>query len=217
MTNILEGKIFLKEIEKKSLECREKDEILVLKLCELSNAIYPIYNKIFGDGFLGETLKKDLKNSSLKVKKAVEKVPEETKYVSKMYSYNLKKYENLEKLKKDMDNGLINFMWMKRALEFIVVFLEKCYVTKSSSKLNICAQEAYEEVLKSYHGYITVNLVKLGIKLSPSRENLTKRLGFESNEEAKIVIQNFILITKPLINDISKIMEKYNCNFKDKV
>ncbi|CRG99369.1 glycolipid transfer protein, putative [Plasmodium relictum] len=217
MNNVLEGKLFMKEIEKKTLECREENEILVLKLCELSNAVYPIYNKIFGNGFLGDTLKKDLKNSSLRVQKAIEKVPEETKYVSKMYSYNLKKYESLDKLKKDMDNGIINFLWMKRALEFIIVFLEKCYVTKFSSKLSICAQEAYEEVLKSYHNYVTINLVKLGIKLSPSRENLTKKLGFESNEEAKLVIQKFILITKPLINDISKTIEKYNCNFEDKV
>ncbi|SBS85327.1 glycolipid transfer protein, putative [Plasmodium ovale] len=216
MNDMIANTAFITNIEKKSLDCREGNEIVVLKLCDLCNSIYPLYKKIFGRGLVADVLIKDLRNSSFKVQKAVEKFPEETKYVSLMYTYNLKKYESIEMLKKDLDNGITNFLWMKRAIEFMVVFLEKCYITKYSSTLNICAKEAYEEVLKNYHGYMTSHIVKLALKLSPTREKLTERLGFQSNEQAKVVLHKCLSITKPLISDISKTIEMNKCNFPDK-
>ncbi|GAW80222.1 glycolipid transfer protein [Plasmodium gonderi] len=211
------GILLIKNIEEKSLECREGNEILVLKLCDLCNCIYPIYKKIFGDGIIADMLIKDLKNSSSKVQKAVEKIPEESKYVSTMYSHNLKKYQNLQKLKSDKDNGIVNFLWMKRAIEFIVIFLEKCYVTNSTSKLNVCAMDTYDQVLKNYHGYATGKIVKLALKLSPSREVLTERLELGSDEQAKDHLQKCLSIIKLLISDISKTIEQNDCNFTDKV
>ncbi|KAI4839394.1 glycolipid transfer protein [Plasmodium brasilianum] len=217
MIEVVGGIAFIRDIEKKSLECREGNEIVVLKLCDLCNTIYPIYKKIFGDGFIADMLIKDLKNSSLKVQKAIENFPNETKYVSMMYSYNLKKYQSIHKLKRDLNNGIINFLWMKRTIEFIVIFLEKCYITNYSSKLSACAMDAYDEVLKSYHGYMTRNIVKLALKLSPSREVLTERLQLGSNEQTKLVLQKCLSIAKPLIDDISKIIERNNCNFAEKI
>ncbi|CAG9480501.1 glycolipid transfer protein, putative [Plasmodium vivax] len=217
MSDETSGISLIKNIEKKSLECREGNEIVVLKLCELCNCIHPIYKKIFGDGFIANLLIKDLKNSTSKVQKAVEKIPEEVKYVSTMYSHNLKKYPNLQKLKNDTDNGIVDFLWMKRTIEFIVIFLEKCYVTNCTSKLNVCARDAYDQVLKAYHGFATGKVVTLALKLSPSREALTERLQFESNEQAKAHLQGCLSIAKLLISDISKTIEQSGCNFEDKV
>ncbi|CDU17560.1 hypothetical protein YYC_02610 [Plasmodium yoelii 17X] len=217
MTDTMEENTIITNIHKKFLECREGDEIVVLKLCELCNTICPIYKKIFGDGFVADLLIKDLKNLTCKVQKAVERFPEETKYVSMLYTYNLNKYESIDKLKTDADNGIINFLWMKRTIEFIVVFLEKCYVTNYSSKLNICAMQAYDEVLKKYHGCITSNIVKLALKLSPSRDKLTERLGLGSNERAQMILHKYLLIAKSIVNDLSRTIELNNCNFMDKV
>ncbi|SPJ10232.1 glycolipid transfer protein, putative [Plasmodium sp. DRC-Itaito] len=217
MSSFSEGEIFIANIEKKSLECRENNEIVVLKICELCNIIYPIFNKIFGNGFLGDTLKKDLKNSSSQVQRAIEKFPEETKYVSMLYSYNINKYENMQKLKRDLDNGIISFLWMKRTLDFIITFLEKCYITYNETKLSICAQEAYNEVLKKYHGFITTKIVKLCLKLSPTKEILTKKLGFENHQQASTVLEKCLSITKPLVRDISVTIERFKCDFEEKI
>ncbi|VWU50780.1 glycolipid transfer protein, putative [Hepatocystis sp. ex Piliocolobus tephrosceles] len=217
MQSTEDGGAFMKIIKKKVLECIDGDNISVLKLCNLCEAIYPIYSNVFGKGFISNYLMKDLQTSSEKVLKAIEKVPEETKYVSMLYEYNIKKYESIEKLKKDLSNGIVSFLWMKRSIEFIVTFLEKCYITNYSSDVKSCATEAYNEVLKKYHGCITSKFVKLVLNLTPSREKLTKGLGLSSEEEAKRVIAQCIFVAKPMINDISKTIELHNCNFPDKI
>ncbi|CBZ50136.1 hypothetical protein NCLIV_006120 [Neospora caninum Liverpool] len=194
--------------------------ILCEPLADVATTIIPVYDTFFGAGMVANVLKKDLKNSSTKLKEAVEReraaepdVGPVT--VEMMISYEIKK-NGVAFLRKDANNGVKNLLWMKRALDFIVGFLENVIFKMKDKTAKECATEVYQCVLKPYHGFMVSNVVSLAFNLCPSREDLCKKLGFEDEASIEAHARELSEVCRPLLDDISDKLEKYGCNFPDK-
>ncbi|XP_065831360.1 glycolipid transfer protein-like isoform X2 [Oscarella lobularis] len=74
-------------------------------------------------------------------------------------------------------------LWLKRALQFIRVFLDE--VLKGEEDLNKCASKAYEASLKRFHGWLVRGIFSLAMKAVPYRKDFIKALlqGAEGGEE----------------------------------
>lgn len=65
-------------------------------------------------------------------------------------------------------------LWTKRALDFIMRFLDYGILKHTDQSLSHCASMAYNEVLKPYHGFMVSSIVTLAFKLAPTRKNFIR-------------------------------------------
>ncbi|GIX78755.1 glycolipid transfer protein [Caerostris darwini] len=121
--------------------------------------------------------------------------------------------------------GIDALLWLKRALEFVHVFLT-CFVDDSkqetcSENLSPFFHKAYEEKLKPYHGWIVQKLFGWMVLAAPSRKSLLLLLagGEESVENDAIFqeIETFLPGLGTNINVINKLYETNNLVFNHKV
>lgn len=78
-------------------------------------------------------------------------------------------------------------LWLKRALSFILVFLEE--VLKGQQDLTVCANTAYESTLKKYHNFLVKGIFALAVRAVPTREGFFKTLSNGTCDEAGVVEQ----------------------------
>ncbi|PFH35398.1 glycolipid transfer protein GLTP [Besnoitia besnoiti] len=199
----------------------EDGRILSSPLTEAVKTIIPVYDTIFGAGMVANLLKKDLTNSSSKVREATEKQVQEEPAagpvtVDMLIDYEVKKY-GVAFLRKDANNGVKNLLWMKRALDFIIGFLENVIFKMKGKTAKECATEVYQCVLKPYHGFMVSNVVSLAFNLCPTREELCKKLGFEDEAIIEDRVHKISEVCRPLLDEMSAMLEKAGCNFPDKV
>lgn len=74
-------------------------------------------------------------------------------------------------------------LWLKRALQYIVVFLGEC-VKNEEKDLSKSAQKAYDETLARVHGFIVRGTFFVAMKMAPKREEFLKSFG---SDEAKVL------------------------------
>eukprot|EP00118_Oscarella_pearsei_P025819 m.308834 g.308834 ORF g.308834 m.308834 type:complete len:205 (+) comp44941_c0_seq1:18-632(+) len=81
------------------------------------------------------------------------------------------------------NSGTDALLWLKRALQFIQVFLNK--VLEGEQDLSKCASAAYEASLKRFHGWIVRGIFSLAMKAVPYRKDFVKALlqGADGGEE----------------------------------
>ncbi|XP_046841482.1 glycolipid transfer protein-like isoform X3 [Xenia sp. Carnegie-2017] len=104
--------------------------------------------------------------------------------LSKKYQEDTVKYKILQDMvRSEMDAGTTKaknsstdaLLWLKRALSFILVFLEE--VLTGEQDLTKCAKKAYESTLKKYHGWMVQSIFSLAMKAVPYRKDFIKKLG----------------------------------------
>ncbi|XP_046841662.1 UNC5C-like protein isoform X1 [Xenia sp. Carnegie-2017] len=104
--------------------------------------------------------------------------------LSKKYQEDTVKYKILQDMvRSEMDAGTKKakksstdaLLWLKRALSFILVFLEE--VLTGEQDLTKCAKKAYESTLKKYHGWMVQSIFSLAMKAVPYRKDFIKKLG----------------------------------------
>lgn len=76
-------------------------------------------------------------------------------------------------------------LWLKRALQFIVVFLEE--VLTGEQDLVKCAKKAYEASLKRYHGWMVQGVFSLAMKAVPYRKDFMEKLGRGKVDEETVL------------------------------
>ncbi|XP_023225548.1 glycolipid transfer protein-like [Centruroides sculpturatus] len=153
----------------------------------LGTAFYPVKNDIHGN------IEKLLKIYNMD--------KEKFKYVNNIVESEI----NLEEEEKI---GIDALLWLKRALEYIQVFLT-CFVEdyqekKNTEDLTPYFKKAYELKLKPYHGWFVQQLFALCIKVAPFRKDLIKLLGTgmeNFNEEI-------------IMNDIEEFLNSLNSNLE---
>lgn len=90
----------------------------------------------------------------------------------------VEKAEGKTKAKNSATDALL---WLKRALEFIGVFLAD--VLTGQPDLFKCAKKAYESTLKKYHGWMVQGIFSIAMKAVPYRENFIASIGNGAPEE----------------------------------
>eukprot|EP01135_Chromosphaera_perkinsii_P000099 Nk52_evm1s26 gene=Nk52_evmTU1s26 len=113
--------------------------------------------------------------------------------------------ENTHQDKKSCTVGLL---WLKRALEFILHFVDLVRkLPATESKLGGCAQEAYAKSLKPFHGMIVGGIFSVAVRSVPTREDLFMALSNEKAVGDDVVLfdmEEFVKGLSPVINAIDQ-------------
>lgn len=177
----------------------------IVKFVELlGTAFYPVKNDIHGN------IEKLLKIHN--------EDKEKFKYVSNIIEYELD-------LKDEDKIGIDALLWLKRALEYIQLFLtyfvEDYQEKKNTEDLTPYFRKAYELKLKQYHGWFIQQLFSLCIRVAPSRKDLIKLLatGLENFSEHDIMedIQEFLISLNSNLDVIIAMYDKNGLNSTETV
>eukprot|EP00922_Rhytidocystis_sp_ex-Travisia-forbesii_P041199 GHVS01061511.1.p1 GENE.GHVS01061511.1~~GHVS01061511.1.p1 ORF type:complete len:185 (-),score=6.70 GHVS01061511.1:125-679(-) len=82
---------------------------------------------------------------------AVESFKDERQFVDEFILHEIQQ-RGVQDIRKDSTSGVKNLLWMKRALDFIISFLELLMLGDPESSSKVCATKAYDKVLEDYHG-----------------------------------------------------------------
>eukprot|EP00923_Selenidium_pygospionis_P003519 GHVN01005548.1.p2 GENE.GHVN01005548.1~~GHVN01005548.1.p2 ORF type:complete len:223 (-),score=20.16 GHVN01005548.1:1505-2173(-) len=186
-----------------------------IETCEASLLVVPLYDKIFGPGMVANQLKKDLEGSATGCKTTVLSNPMNWKTVDGLIVGEVQK-RGYDVVRQDKASGVVKLLWMKRALEFIATFLDNAVLRMPDKSVKDAASDAYNAVLKPYHGMVVAAVVSAAFRLAPGREDLLKSLGFESMEAAKEPVHRFLGVLKPVLASINASLDVNECNFDDK-
>ncbi|XP_028416687.1 glycolipid transfer protein-like [Dendronephthya gigantea] len=109
--------------------------------------------------------------------------------LTKKYKEDQEKYKVLQDIvQSEIDSGTTKaknsatdaLLWLKRALSFILVFLQE--VLTGEQDLTKCAKAAYEGTLKKYHGWMVQSIFSLAMKAVPYRKDFIQKLGNGQDE-----------------------------------
>ena len=169
-----------------------------------------VYDVLFG-GMMGNQLKSDLEGNfdNLVARKSAETPGIEGTIKSEMESKGAKA------CKKDSKGPVMALLWSKRAMDFIVTFVELLIENKMTP--SECSSKIYQEKLKPYHGWFTSKIVGTAMGMCPTREDIMKKFTFTSEDEMTAAMGRFVKVMRPLIDQIHAALEAAGANFPDKV
>lgn len=98
----------------------EIDSIKFVAACE---DVAHIYDALFSVGMMAKQLKSDITNSAGTVMKSVLKNPTKNATLGSLVENELKT-NGRDKVRADRSNGVVGMLWAKRAVEFIMTYLE---------------------------------------------------------------------------------------------
>ena len=111
-------------------------------------------------------------------------------------------------------NGGKALLWLNRASTLITAIMRGIYEGKDPK---VAAGEAYETVLKPYHGFMTKKVVGTALGICPAKEAILQKLQLPTEEAAKEQIAAFLKLMEPLLAAIMAVILKYDIHFEDKV
>ncbi|XP_068748310.1 glycolipid transfer protein-like isoform X1 [Montipora capricornis] len=144
------------------------------------------------------------------------------KKLREKYAQDLEKFKTLQDLvESEMQAGTTleknsatdALLWLKRALQFIIVFLEE--VLTGEEDLVKCAKKAYEYSLKKFHGWIVQGIFSVAMKAVPYRKDFMNKLGRGKVDE-QTVLKEMKDCVDLLSANISVVEEFYQKNNLDK-
>ncbi|CEM34397.1 unnamed protein product [Vitrella brassicaformis CCMP3155] len=186
-------------------EARSKPgEILTLATCEGAVGMLPVYDKLFGAGMISKILKDDLSGTADKVRHRFLEQPAVNETIRTMVEAEIA-HKGPDAILEDKKSGTRSTLWLKRALDFVCTFLELLLLKPDHSSKK-CAQETYTRVLEPYHGFWARNICSMAMGLVPSREELLKRFGYRSLEEATREVNALLCQLRPVVNEIDGIL-----------
>jgi hypothetical protein len=186
-----------------------------VKFTEACEAIANVYDALFSVGLMASQLKGDILNSSGTVKKAYLKSPGNCDTLEHLIEYELKTIGK-DKCRTDKSTGIIGLLWAKRAVQFIMVYLD-LLGTRGDLSSSACARQTYETVLAKYHGWFTSKTLSGLMGLAPSRDDIFLKLGLKPGPDASKAIAEMVAITSQIVSTIQGLLDKYDLDFPDKV
>ncbi|KAK1266588.1 hypothetical protein QJS04_geneDACA009045 [Acorus gramineus] len=140
--------------------------------------------------------------------------------LEKIYESNPSIYSSLvEILNKEVGDGTAKrttscsraLLWLTRSMDFIVALLEKL-VEDPEMSLKLAIEEAYENTLRPWHGWISSAAYKVALKLIPEREEFIGLLMYEGQDYnmLKKDIQSLISLLLPFLNDIHSTLRTFH-------
>jgi hypothetical protein len=190
--------------------CMEGTKIDALGFASACRSIAKIYDALFM-GMVAGQLKGDITNSAGTLEKAAMKHKCAT--LEDLIVHELK-HEGRHKVRADKTSGVIGMLWAKRAVQFIVMYLE-LLATRDDLTAPKCAQQTYEVVLMKYHGWFTSKAISAVMGLAPSKQEIFTKLGL--HVDPKKAISDFVGIMHPIIAELQRLLDEHDCDFPDKV
>ncbi|XP_072391008.1 glycolipid transfer protein [Diabrotica undecimpunctata] len=107
-------------------------------------------------------------------------------------------------------------MWLKRGLHFLSTFftliLEDSQLEMPSSDFGPLLKKAYTATLKSYHGWLGVQLFNILSRFMPNRKQLMFTLALDKDNHEQIVIRDMKVYTQNFSATIQRLNEFYYSN-----
>eukprot|EP01071_Lankesteria_metandrocarpae_P008338 Lankesteria_metandrocarpae@DN4941_c0_g1_i1.p1 len=200
-------------------QCVNKDgSVAVALACDAAIKLAPVYDRVFGAGYVSTYLQADLLTHAKGAKAAVDcKTYPDGKESTKTYIKRLVDQHGVEALRTGYTLGPYNFVWLCRSLTFILDFLQNSIIKMCHLPVYDGATAAYNESLRPFHGMVVSTVVSMAFTLCPTRESLLENLGFGSMEVATERLSDFLSTARPVVNAMREAIEEFNVNFPDKV
>jgi len=163
----------------------------------------PIFDRL---GVVFKPVKADVGGNVAKVKKCLEITPTDTLQA-------LLRNEKAAGTHKKSESACVSLLWLKRALQFIFVLLEK---VTGGLDANKAAKDAYEVTLMQYHGFMVKKTFQMGLMAAPSTATMFGCLG---SDPAKVQeeMTKFVALSKPHMAKIDAFLRAEGLDDSSKV
>mmetsp|Transcript_5682 Transcript_5682/g.10875 ORF Transcript_5682/g.10875 Transcript_5682/m.10875 type:complete len:199 (-) Transcript_5682:304-900(-) len=170
---------------------------------EAVDAFVPIFDRL---GAVFFPVKSDVGGNVEKLKKALAAAPADT-------LQELLKNEKAAKKHTAKEAASLALLWLKRALQFIFVLLEK---TTGGKDANKAAKEAYEVTLMQYHGFMVKKTFQMGLMAAPSTATMLGCLG-QDPTTVHADMKKFVDLSKPHMAKIDAFLRSEGLDDSSKV
>ncbi|XP_062518637.1 pleckstrin homology domain-containing family A member 8-like [Corticium candelabrum] len=144
-------------------------------------AILPLLDTLGGTTFA--PVKMDINGNITKLMKKFESNPQQHTSLQAMINIEISSKTCAAK-----NSAADALLWLKRALEFIHVFLVE--VSRGQQDLTVAAGNAYEQTLRQHHNWIVRGVFALAVKTVPYRSTLMKALGQQEGTGEEQVLED---------------------------
>lgn len=155
------------EAKHKFLPLSEGDDIPTQSFLHACSEIVPFFDVLGSTAFM--PVKSDINGNIQRLQKHYDTAPDQYPTLQSIVDREIA--DGTSKGDKSCTVGLL---WLKRALEFICVFLE-C-VLDGEKDLVKCANKAYDESLRKYHGWIVRGIFNLAVRAVPYHKDFVAAL-----------------------------------------
>ena len=126
-------------------------------------------------------------------------------------------------IQKEEGGVCLSALWLKRAMDFLVVFMNQFAVCGSSS--SNAASAAFSASLEPFQGWMLRTTCKAAMKMVPSDKKLLRSLCVEEDgqerevdgEKVKAALKELLEAVRPVVEEMDEWFEKKGLNFPDKV
>ncbi|OII75601.1 glycolipid transfer protein [Cryptosporidium ubiquitum] len=185
------------------------------QFCKAAVLYSDFYHSALGDNFVCNMLRNDIISNSCDAIEVWKRESPDAKSVEEFLRSQIK-IHTLDKIRSNSNSAVIKFLWTVRAANFIQHFIENL-ISASAEDLHFSARDAYNKSLRPYHGFIKIGIAMMAFKLIPSRTDLILSLGYPDTNSGLEALRELSSVSKPCIEQINVLLEKYGCNFQNKV
>ncbi|KAJ7353920.1 hypothetical protein OS493_031367 [Desmophyllum pertusum] len=192
---------FFSEAEHRFLPIPEDTRIETKSFLDAASEVVPFFDVLGPTAFA--PVKSDINGNIKKLREKFAKDPEKYKTLQGIVESEIE-----EGTTKEKNSATDALLWLKRAMQFIIVFLEE--VLKGEPDLVKCAKKAYEGSLKKFHGWIVQGIFSLAMKAVPYRKDFIASLGRGKADEETVLkeMKDFLDLLSANINTVEQFYHK---------
>ncbi|XP_074267576.1 glycolipid transfer protein 1-like [Silene latifolia] len=173
----MEGNVFSDALDAVKHIKSEEGNILTKSFLDLCKLLLPLIDH-FGPSM--SCIKADIAHHILKLESKFASNP--SKY-SELYTITREEVQS--KVARSTSSCTNGFVWLNRAMDFMVHFFSNLLEHPEWSMSQAC-KDSYKKTLKKWHGWIAISTFKVLIKLVPERKKFMEWVGMSSEVNAEI-------------------------------
>lgn len=185
------------------------------QFCKTAVLYSDFYQYVLGDNFLCKMLKNDIINNSGHAIEAWRRETPSSKSVEDFLRSQIQMH-TLNELRSNQNSAVVKFLWTVRTTNFIQQFIENL-ISSSGEDLRSSAIDAYNKSLKPYHGLVKVGIALMAFKIIRPKTEVIASLGYPDSTSGMDALRRLSSASRPCIDEINALVDKYNCNFQTKV
>lgn len=186
-----------------------ENDIMTVSYLAVLESVPPIYDKLFPSAVAG-IMKSDITNGVAVVREAMSSIPGgKGATLLGMIKYHIETLGK-EKCAAEKKNGTKSLLWLNRAATFICMMLRNL---SKEMETKDAAYDAYEKVLKPYHGWMTQQVVGNAVSLGPVRADIYKKMDL-TPEAASAQVPVFCDAMEKLSAEVKKMLVDNDAHFE---
>eukprot|EP00731_Ephydatia_muelleri_P023283 Em0015g866a len=199
------------QTEHKFQQIKEGEEIQTQPFLLACSQIIPFFDVLGPTAF--KPVKSDINGNIQRLQQKFDKAPQELTSLQKIVDSEI-----AEGTSKGSYSCTVGLLWLKRALEFVYVFLET--VLSGEQDLVKCANKAYEASLKRYHGWLVKGIFAVAVRAVPYYQDFIVALKKDPSTSDSQVLEDMrtsITLLKANIDEINRFYTQKGQHSEDTV